>query len=443
MSDIDDIKKRLFSVLPTSSFHMIEFLKLMDIRYVEKETDTAAVTCTARPELLLNKKFIDTYCKTDEHLFMLIMHELYHVILGHTHLFKRTTEIDNIAFDAVINAMLCKMFPAEEYVSFFTSINTDETFPGCILRPIGKKTPKKYIPTLKNLYYTETGTYYEVYECIATELSEMLKEGKIKYVLLGNHSSGNDDMHNPLLKKMMDDIISKWPRAKITDGRDLGGELEDKTIQFELKNRKNLNKMKRLLRMSGVLNGQALKTKQSVKNVKEDAIMVTPDYKDRTLLAKSIIYKQPLLYNSSLITPKPVRKSEVQTLVYLDVSGSVVDDIIHFAPLLLRPYKNKECLLFAFSTIVVPVSYQEFRKGKYQSTGGTSLDCIFEHYFSLPVKKQVKKILILTDGCTGDLNTNYYQRIEENKIQVYCGLFGNYTKDYMSNITKYFEEFKA
>lgn len=235
----------------------------------------------------------------------------------------------------------------------------------------------------------------------------------------------------------------KWPREKITDGRDLGGEVEDKTIQFELKNRKNLNKMKRLLRMSGVLNGQALKTKQSVKNVKEDAIMVTPDYKDRTLLAKSIIYKQPLLYNSSLITPKPVRKSEVQTLVYLDVSGSVVGDINHFAPLLLRPYKNKECLLFAFSTIVVPVSYQEFRKGKYQSTGGTSLDCIFEHYFSLPVKKQVKKILILTDGCTGDLNTSYYQRIEENKIQVYCGLFGDYTKDYMSGITKYFEEFKS
>ena len=169
MSDVDDIKRRIFSVLPTSSLHMIEFLKLMDIKLVDKEVDSAAVTCSSKPELLLNRNFIDTYCKTDEHLFMLVMHELYHIILGHTHLFKRHTSIDNIAFDAVINAMLCRMFPDEEYVSFFTSINSDETFPGCILRPIGKKTPPKYVPILKNLYYTNTGTYFEVYECLGRD----------------------------------------------------------------------------------------------------------------------------------------------------------------------------------------------------------------------------------------------------------------------------------
>ena len=44
--------------------------------------------------------FIDKYCKTDEHLFMLVMHELYHKILGHTTLFGKTTIIENIVFDA-------------------------------------------------------------------------------------------------------------------------------------------------------------------------------------------------------------------------------------------------------------------------------------------------------------------------------------------------------
>lgn len=441
MSDIDDIKRRLFSVIPTSSLHMIEFLKLMDIRFVEEETKTAAVTCASRPELLLNKAFVDAYCKSDEHLFMLVMHELYHIILGHTHLFKRHTDIDNIAFDAVINAILCRMFPGEEYVSFFTSINSDETFPGCILRPIGNKTPLKYIPVLKNLYYTNTGTYFEVYECITNELEEMLKNGQIKYVLLGNHEDNNDDMNNPLLKKMLDKVISKWPREMIVNGRDLGGELEDKTIEFAKAERNAQNKMKRLLRKSGVIQGSVSKRKMSIQYVQEDATLVTPDYKDRTLLTKSIIYEQPLLYNSSLINSKVVRDSNVQSLVYLDVSGSVVGDINHFAPLLLKPYKNKECLLFAFSTIVVPVSYQDFRKGKYKSTGGTSLNCVFEHYFSLPKKKQTKKVLILTDGETGKVADDYYQKIKQQKIEVYCGLFGRYTKDYMSNITKYFEEF--
>ena len=441
MSDIEDIKKRLFSVIPTSSLHMMEFLKLMDIRFVDKETNSAAVTCSTRPELLLNKDFVDTYCKTDEHLFMLVMHELYHIVLGHTHLFKRYTEIDNIAFDAVINAILCRMFPEEEYVSFFTSINTDESFPGCILRPIGENTPNKYIPTLKILYFTNTGTYFEVYECISHELEEMLKNGNIKYVLLGNHSDDNDDMNNPLLKKMLDKVVATWPRDHITNGRDLGGNLEDKTIEFAKAERTAYIKMKRLLRKAGVIQGSVSKNKTSVIYSREDATIPIVDYKDRTLLAKSLIYKEPLLYNSTLTSQKIVRESNVQTLVYLDVSGSVVDDINHFATLLLKPYKNKECLLFVFSTIVVPVTYQDFRKGKYQSTGGTSIDCIFNHYFSLPKKKQTKKILILTDGYTGQVNKDLYQKIKDKKIEVYCGLFGKYIKGDMEDITKYFEEF--
>ena len=441
MSDIDNIKRRLFSVIPTGSLHMMEFLKLMDIRFVEEETKSAAVTCTARPELLLNKDFIDSYCKTDEHLFMLVMHELYHIILGHTHLFKRHTEIDNIAFDAVINAILCRTFPNEEYVSFFTSINSDEDFPGCILRPIGSKTPLKYIPILKNLYYTNTGTYFEVYECITNELEEMLKCGQIKYILLGNHKDSNEDMNNPLLKELLDKVISTWPREMIVNGRDLGGELEDKTIEFAKAKRNAQNKMKRLLRKSGVTQGIVSKRKMSIQYIQEDATLVTPDYKDRTLLTKSIMYKQPLLYNSSLLNSKIVREGNAQTLVYLDVSGSVVGEINHFAPLLLKPYKNKECLLFVFSTIVVPVSYQDFRKGKYKSTGGTSLNCIFEHYFSLPKEKQTKRILILTDGNTGKVTNDLYRKIKERKIEVYCGLFGEYTKKDMLNITKYFEEF--
>lgn len=441
MSKLDEIKKRLFSVIPTSSLHMMEFLKIMNIRFVEKETNSAAVTCTSRPELLLNKNFIDTYCKTDEHLFMLVMHELYHIVLGHTHLFKRHTEIDNIAFDAVINAILCRMFPEEEYTSFFTSINSDEDFPGCILRPVGNKTPMKFIPVLKNLYYTQTGTYFEVYECIANELKEQLKIGRIKYVLLGNHQDNNDDMNNPLLKKMLDKVISKWPREMILNGRDLGGELEDKTIEFYKAERIAQNKMKRLLRKSGVIQGSVSKKKSSVQYIKEDAVSVIPDFKDRTLLTKSIVYQQPLLYNSSLNNKRVVKKSNVQTIVYLDVSGSVVDDIKHFAPLLLKPYKNKECILFAFSTIVVPVTYQDFKKGKYKSTGGTSLNCIFEHYFSLPKNKKAKKILILTDGKTGKIDNEFYAKIKEQKIEVYCGLFGSYIKDDMSNITKYYEEF--
>lgn len=442
MSDLEDIKKRLFSVIPVSSLHMMEFLKLMNIRFVKDETNSAAVTCTSRPELLLNKDFVDTYCKTDEHLFMLVMHELYHIILGHVHLFKRHSEIDNIAFDAVINAILCRLFPGEEYTSFFKNINSDDSFPGCILRPIGPNTPLKYIPTLKNLYLTNTGTYFEVYECITKELKDMLGQGKLKFVLLGNHESSNEDSSNPLLKKMLDDIVAKWPREMTINGRDLGGEFKDQTIEFAKSNRKQQMKMNRLLKKSGVISGVVSKRKVSIQYIDNEVTNFVPDYKDRTALAKSMIYNQPLLYNSEIKSAKVTRDTVVQSLVYLDVSGSVVSDINHFAPLLLKPYKRKECLLFVFSTKVEQVTYQDFRKGKYKSTGGTSLDCIFDHYFSLPKKKQANKILILTDGYTGKLRADLYEKVKANKIQVFCGLFGSSTKRDMEIITKYFEEFE-
>jgi hypothetical protein len=40
-----------------------------------------------------------TGAPTPEKLLMLIMHELHHVLLGHTRLFPRLTQIDNLVFD--------------------------------------------------------------------------------------------------------------------------------------------------------------------------------------------------------------------------------------------------------------------------------------------------------------------------------------------------------
>ena len=72
MNSEELIKKRIYSVMPVSSMHMMEFLKVLEIRFTD-DVPTAAITSRVRPKLLLNKAFIEKYCKTDEHLFMLIM----------------------------------------------------------------------------------------------------------------------------------------------------------------------------------------------------------------------------------------------------------------------------------------------------------------------------------------------------------------------------------
>ena len=109
-------------------------MRLLDV--VESEDiDTAAVECCRQPRLLINPGFVDRWAATPEKLLMLLMHELHHVLLGHTRLLRRVTRVDNLVFDAVINALLCRMFPEPPYTSFLTDYYSDDQFPECLLRP--------------------------------------------------------------------------------------------------------------------------------------------------------------------------------------------------------------------------------------------------------------------------------------------------------------------
>jgi hypothetical protein len=120
-----DLTTRILNAIPAGAYEMHALLSLLRI----EETDaiaTASVSCERRPVLRINPLFVRQHCRTDEHLFLLVMHELHHVLLGHTRLFPRGTRAHNIAFDAVINAMLVRRFPAQAYRSFFLNLYSGE-----------------------------------------------------------------------------------------------------------------------------------------------------------------------------------------------------------------------------------------------------------------------------------------------------------------------------
>ncbi len=433
----EDIKRRLYRVVPSSSMHMVEFLSLMDIKY-SSDIPSACVTCRTRPTLLLNKEFINTYCKTDEHLFMLVMHELYHIILGHTKLFKRHASIDNIAFDAIINAILCRTYDDPEYVSFFELINRSDAFPGCILRPISKDTPSKFHNLLNSLYSSNKGTYYEVYETIIDELKN--SNDFYDFILIGNHFENDEDDDNSILKKIIDNIISKWPRTLLIKGRDLGKELDIKKTGLNKPKLSNKKKMLKLLKKAGVINGNLENNIKGITKKNELGESFIPNYKDRTYLTKNIIYNNVLIYKKEY-EKDLIRNTHKQAYVYLDVSGSVIKNLKDTLPLLLKPLKNKECKVFSFSTEVEELSYENLKKGEYKTTGGTDINCVFDHFFNLKKKERGNKILILTDGDTGQILNRNISLINEYKIQIYCGYFGLYNEEQLKDIIKYKEVF--
>ena len=192
MTDEDRIVARILDVIPPRSLELTTFFSLFRVRFSD-EVETACVTCGASPELLLNHDFVETHCRTGEHLFMLVMHELYHVILGHTTLFPHATRLSNIVFDAVINALLCSLFPKPEFTSFFTDYYPADRMPFALLRPKAE------------------GGWSAAY-CY-----EQLKERRIGVRLLKNaylRITAGTDAENSAVILALDDIVTEWEASR-------------------------------------------------------------------------------------------------------------------------------------------------------------------------------------------------------------------------------------
>jgi predicted metal-dependent peptidase len=78
-----NLKEQIFDCLPAGRYALSGLIRLLDV--VETEAvPTAAVECVKTPRLLVNPKFVAEHANTPEKLMMLVLHEVHHVLLGHT-----------------------------------------------------------------------------------------------------------------------------------------------------------------------------------------------------------------------------------------------------------------------------------------------------------------------------------------------------------------------
>ena len=80
-------------------------LKLLDVEFTDA-VETLAVTCEDRPRLKVNLAFLSKHCRGDVEVQAVIMHEFLHVLLRHTQQRTPVTLQENLATDAVINAII-------------------------------------------------------------------------------------------------------------------------------------------------------------------------------------------------------------------------------------------------------------------------------------------------------------------------------------------------
>ncbi|MCE5307503.1 MAG: hypothetical protein LLG20_07660 [Acidobacteriales bacterium] len=392
------LEERILDAFPSGNYGLLALLRLMDI--VETTTvNTAAVECAELPRMLINPVFVAAHADTPERLLMLVMHELHHVLLGHTRLFPRATSTDNLIFDAVINALICRMFPGPEYTSFLTCYYSEDRFPECLLRPATGWNPSGLAPVpralevelmcpVRNVYralYSETGAnYQELYHALRSLLSKVLT-----VPLIGNHGAELDQLHG-MVFEVVRSIVERWPQPP----NPIAGRSWSELLDLSRVTRRPSNRavLRALLRKVA---GRGAGARHGVRGPQPLAVTSPVPAPDRRSVVLRAMGVPQLLYRAETTVLRPLSCERVH--VYLDVSGSIGDYKSALYSAVADCAAMVHPAIHLFSTIVHDISLRELRLGECRTTNGTSIECVASHMR----KHGVRRAVLVTDGAVG------------------------------------------
>ena len=404
-----DLADRLLMTFPARHYCLPALFRILE--FVETTAvPTASVECRSHPRMLVNPNFMAAHAATPERALMLVLHELHHVILGHTRLYKRVTLLDNFVFDAVINAMLCRSFPVEEYMSLFTGLYRADRFPECFLRPApGWRPGVEAVPTARRIrcephladlhraLYSEQGV---TYNDLRLAMIDCLGIGVLRGIpLLGDHSDERDgasssgllDGRSPILLDELERITGRWPpwSKPFAEGSPSQLLQAAKTRRIPPNNRAVLTQL--LRRIGGRTGGRIpAQGEQPVE------VMSPTPRMERRAVVLGALGAQPMLYRHAL----PARRrcpSGGRVHVYVDVSGSIGNLVgpIYGAVLACKSFVHP--VVHLFSTEIADVTLGQLRRGVCRTTGGTDITCIAEHIRS----NRIRRAVLVTDGYVG------------------------------------------
>jgi hypothetical protein len=440
------LSEQILDAFPSGSYAMAGLMRLLDI--IETEAvPTAAVDCTVQPRMRINPRFVQEHAATPEKLLMLVMHELHHVLLGHTTLFPRVTRLQNFVFDAVINGILCRMFPSAEHTSFFNDLYSAKRFPECILRPPPgwPHSEKQTAPALLSLpeslqgqvqelhaaLYSPAGaSYYEVYAVLPKVLlavgvgsADLKNCGDV--LLLGEHGDGvipdgQLEKQSPLLFDIVRELVEQWPQPPDPiRGRSLSDFLRPRKIRPK-RALSNRGILRRLIRK--VASATEVGRARRVGDDRMGVLTPIPNISRRSIVLRAL-GTDTMLYPVTIPWRHRISVGE-KVHVYIDVSGSmeIVLKALYGAVLDCQEFVHRPIHLF--STKVVDISLSQLEAGQCHSTGGTDINCVAEHM----ALNHVTRAVLITDGWVGKARGQCYDTLAKSRLAVaYLGNSFNQT----------------
>jgi hypothetical protein len=408
------LEDRILDSLPSGDYAITALLQLVDI--VESDTvESAAVECVVSPRMLINPAFVAAHCPTSDTLLMLVMHELHHVLLGHTRQFPRVTPIDNLVFDAVINSMLCRTFLDLSCRRFFTDLYRDDRFPECLLRPPNGWSPgmkagqiplpralsgtdmERAAQVYRSLYSAGGASYRDLYKILA---NEVLSEAAARVVLVGGHYEWTEEADSPsepsLVFEIVENLTEKWPDGvDPLRGQSLGDLLEQSGFATSRPSRSNRFKLRELMQRVGGCRRSGAGNPSTQRSTEEGQVQGPIPSCDRRGVVMRSLGRPPLLYTNSIPQQKQGKFGLSERVhVYVDVSGSIgeLKGALYGAVLDCGDMVHSQVHLF--STEVRDVTLRQLRQGVCHSTGGTDINCVADHMRCHSVRRAV----LVTDG---------------------------------------------
>jgi hypothetical protein len=421
----DALVRRILDVVPARTHAIAALLQLFRVE-TTTAVPTASVSCERRPVLRVNPRFVAERCRTDAHLFMFVMHELHHVLLGHTRLFPRSTPAHNLAFDAVINALLVLQHPQRAYTSFFLDIYGGETGALRLLAPPGDPSIRdESLAALHRLLYDGSGktTSEEIFRVIAAaagEQAENVPDGDLAGQLLGSHDATGEAgdegdaraTAGPVDRDVVQairEIVERWPKPEGTRrGRSLADVLESDSVAQAPVGRQVLAALRRALLGASVRS-------RSIRRRGPGLVpgqVVLPDLRDRRGAVLRASGNAPLLYDSRISSPRA--RDEGQARVYMDVSGSMDAYLPYLYAALSQLRQLVQPQVGLFSTKVVTVPLADFLRGRADTTGGTDVACVLKDLLIT----RPRRALVITDGYVGRVSTADKELVDRAGVDV-------------------------
>jgi hypothetical protein len=368
---------------------------LFEITHIEftEKVQTMAVSLKNKPTLFINPRFCKNYLETENDVKAVLLHEFLHVVLGHTATYKINTPLLNIATDAIINAIIHRHY-GNTYSNFFNRFYNKPNI-GQLLRPdFDFFNEETFLNGLmdEDRFFDLHNDIYSGKIC-ADDLHDLLKyltehlNNKLVHdiILLGNHNDDNEisdenkELLTRILQRMNGNGIWREPQDAMNTLNEARAEMVERTT---------LNCWRAAARP---VIKQCLLADRSLNQDDYENAIPLPILRSGDSRAWSKFNYFSIIPIS--LYPKPVPRPKQKATVFLDVSGSMDEEINALITLLYQLKDYIKFPLYVFSDAVYPAVFKH-NKIQFDSTGGTSIECVF----TFIREHNIKKSLIVTDG---------------------------------------------